>query len=537
MTIARIMQQAAAGTGGEPEGAWDLSYAYYDPPEGLAWDLGAAVGLTAFSISAQETQPTGLFFKPDGTKMYVTGIAGDDVKEYTLSTPWAVTTASFVQNFSVQTQETNPSGLFFKPDGTKMYIMGSTGDDVNEYDLSTAWDISTASYLRVFSVSSQEANPRGLFFKPDGTKMYVTGTAGDDVNEYNLSTAWNVSTASYLQNFSVSAQTLDPTGVSFKSDGTEMYVFSQTDDIINRYELSIPWDVSSASFAQTEIGFGGNAGVENIFVSSDGLRLYTVGIQATAGAQVDSYILGGFNVGPQEANTTGIFFKPDGTKMYVIGTSGDDVNEYDLSTAWDISAASYLQNFSVSSQEDNPRGLFFKPDGTKMYVTGSTGDDVNEYTLSTPWDISTASYLRVFSVSSQETNPTGLFFKPDGTKMYVIGTIGDDVNEYNLSTPWVVTTASYVQNFSVSAQETTPQAIFFKPDGTKMYVIGTAGDDVNEYDLSTAWDISTASYSQLFNFYGGNPACLFFKDDGTQMFVAFIDTSDAILSYTLGVQP
>jgi len=28
-----------------------------------------------------------------------------------------------------------------------------------------------------------------------------------------------------------------------------------------------------------------------------------------------------------------------------------------------------------------------------------------------------------FSVAAQETVPTGIFFKPDGTKMYVIGTI------------------------------------------------------------------------------------------------------------------
>jgi hypothetical protein len=74
---------------------------------------------------------------------------------------------------------------------------------VNEYDLSTAWDITTASYLQNFSVAAQETNPQDLFFKPDGTKMYVIGSSGDDVNEYDLSTAWDVTTASYLQNFTL----------------------------------------------------------------------------------------------------------------------------------------------------------------------------------------------------------------------------------------------------------------------------------------------------------------------------------------------
>ena len=91
-------------------------------------------------------------------------------------------------SFSVAAQETNSSGIFFKPDGTKMYILGLTGDDVNEYDLSTAWDVTSASYLQNFSVAAQESQPQGIFFKPDGTKMYVIGVAGDNTI-YQYSTA------------------------------------------------------------------------------------------------------------------------------------------------------------------------------------------------------------------------------------------------------------------------------------------------------------------------------------------------------------
>jgi sugar lactone lactonase YvrE len=67
--------------------------------------------------------------------------------------------------------------------------------------------------------------------------------------------------------------------------------------------------------------------------------------------------------------------------MYVIGGSGDAVNEYDLSSAWDVSTAVFLQNFSVAAQDTFPTGVFFKPDGTKMYVVGSTGDAVWSYDL------------------------------------------------------------------------------------------------------------------------------------------------------------
>ena len=233
-----------------------------------------------------------------------------------------------------------------------------------------------------------------------------------------------------------------------------------------------------------------------------------------------SYDSVSFSVAAQDTAPQDLFFKPDGTKMYIIGSTNDSVYEYNLSTSWDISTASYLQSFSVASQETVPAGLFFKPDGTKMYICGSTGDDVNEFSLSTAWDISTASYVQLFSVASQETVPAGLFFKPDGTKMYVAGNNGQDVNEYDISTAWDISTASFLQSFSVSAQETSPRGVFFKPDGNKMYVTGSAGQNVNEYNLSTAWNISTASYDQNFSVAAqdSGPTGVYFKDDGAKMY-------------------
>jgi hypothetical protein len=47
---------------------------------------------------------------------------------------------------------------------------------------------------------------------------------------------------------------------------------------------------------------------------------------------------------------------------------------------------------SVSSQDTSPYGLAFSSDGTKMYVTGNTNDTVYQYSLSTAWDVSTASF-------------------------------------------------------------------------------------------------------------------------------------------------
>ena len=155
--------------------SWDLSFATFN---------GTNFGI--FSVQPQETIPNDVYFRDDGLKMYVVGLNLDRVYEYDLSIAWDVTSASFVQNFSVVTQEINPTGLFFKPDGTRMYVVGLTGDDVNEYDLSIAWDVATATYTQNVSVAAQEIVPNGIYFKPDGTRMYITGSTSDAVWAYDL---------------------------------------------------------------------------------------------------------------------------------------------------------------------------------------------------------------------------------------------------------------------------------------------------------------------------------------------------------------
>ena len=61
-------------------------------------------------------------------------------------------------------------------------------------------------------------------------------------------------------------------------------------------------------------------------------------------------------------------------RMFVVGVSGDDVNQYDLSTAWDVSTATYNDSFDVSSQEIFPTGVAFNDMGTRMFVVGSDSD-------------------------------------------------------------------------------------------------------------------------------------------------------------------
>jgi len=556
------------------------------------------------SVAAEETASQGVEFKTDGAKMYVIGSTGDDVNEYDLSTAWDVTTASYVQNFSVSAQAgTSPGKVRFKDDGTKMYVLSSSNDAVYQYSLSTAWNISTASYDSVsLSVTSQEATPRGLFFGDSGTKMYIVGETNDTVYQYTLTSAWDLSTASYASlSFSVTSQETLPNDVFFKSDGTIMYVIGSLGDDVNQYALSSAWNVSTASFTKVSLPsfntWFGEGNANGIYIKPDGTQLYVVGSgtnsvwqQSMSSAWDVATLIPGLYVNAQEATPEGLAFKSDGTKMYIVGASNNTVYQYSLATAWDVLTATYDSvSFSVAAQEAATKGIAFKTDGTKMYIIGTAGDDVNEYALSGAWDISTASFTTTFSVSAQTgTLAQKVQFKDDGTKMYVLSNTNDTIFQYSLSSAWDVSTASYdsvsyaagaitgevncyglaftdsgtkmyiigegtdrVWGFalgtawnlattnayyrSVAAEEANPQSVTFKPDGTEMYVLGTTGDDVNQYSVSTAWQVDKASYVRVFGVAtqtGTLPVKVQFKDDGTKMYV-LSNTNDAIYQYSL----
>jgi len=230
---------------------------------------------------------------------------------------------------------------------------------------------------------------------------------------------------------------------------------------------------------------------------------------------VRNWYLKGFSPILAEANPGGLFFSPDGLTVYIVGTTLDTVLAYSLGVAWDASSVitPAFATLPVAAQESNPQDLHFSPDGVYLFIVGTTADRVLRYTLSTPWDIATAIYdgLEASLSVAQEPTPAGLTFSPDGLNLYVVGPNMDIVYRYILSAAWDLTTAILNSEFSVGAQEANPSALCFNSDGTRLYVLGTTGDDITEYRLTTPWDITTAAYfSESFTFtFEGVPTGLF----------------------------
>ena len=253
------------------------------------------------------------------------------------------------------------------------------------------------------------------------------------------------------------------------------------------------------------------------------------------GASYDSV---SFSVAGQETTPLGMIFGNNGTKMYIVG-AGASVYQYTLSSGFDLSTASYDSvSFSVTSQDTSPRGIAFNLTGEKMFIIGQGSDAIYQYTLSIAWDVSSASYDSAsFSVSAQDTTPQDLFFNLDGSKFFMVGDTTDTVYQYSLSTPFVISSASYDSvSFSAASQSTGCVALSFNNTGTRMFISDYQNDTIYQYSLSSGFDLSTASYDSI-NFsvasQSDNPQGLAFSSDGTTFFVTTV-TGSSVLQYSTG---
>ena len=265
------------------------------------------------------------------------------------------------------------------------------------------WDVSSMSYSGKFAdVSDKAVEPVDITFKPDGTHMYVQdnhyivgggGIQSGFIWQYELSTPWDISTASYdnreIYTIPHAVNDLEPQTLKLRDDGDRVFMTGSFGGWTIEYNLDTPYEMHTFSY--------------------------------TRSAQLNG---GGF----------GMFIKPDGTAFFMVDRNAARIRRIPLPTPWRIDFASpYDQQFFVSGQEATPYDVEFNTDGTRMFVMGTSTDSVHQYDLSVAWDMSSSTYIGSFSFASEETNPRGYEFKPDGSKMYLVG-FGKKVYQYDLGT-------------------------------------------------------------------------------------------------------
>ncbi|WP_211344249.1 BspA family leucine-rich repeat surface protein [Flavivirga rizhaonensis] len=541
-----------------------------------------------FEVTLHLDAPTGLAFNTDGTKMFAIaeGLGGNDdiIAEYNLSIGFDTTTAVYAgaaEQFFVGGQESDPHGLTFNAEGTKMFVIGLNGDAVVEYNLGVAFDVSTAIHAGAaeeFFVGGQETSPTGLAFNTDGTKMFAVGVDDGAVVEYNLSTGFDVSTAVYAgasEEFFVGGQESSPTGLTFNTDGTKMFVIGLNGDAVVEYNLSAGFDVSTAVYAGTSEEFsllGYSASPVDLVFNTNGTKLYVLdGLfggnyvlefvqdvdnyhEATAtngnimantkplvytiindtfsDTNNDDVLDGGFTISNLPSGLTAEFVLSHGDTRATLVLSGNAANNNSSNS---IATLNIVFNATAVTSNTAPT----------LNCSSTTGIDFIDSAIvcANIFDVSTSEFSNQFSVNAQENQLRGVEFNTDGTKMFVIGDSDDAIVEYNLSTGFDVSTAVYAgasQEFFFGGQVPNPLNFAFSTDGTKLFIINGIGpggsSGLYQYNLGTGFDVSTAVFAggfhRRFISQESFPTDLAFNTDGSKMFIIGV-SDDAVIEYIL----
>ena len=259
-----------------------------------------------------------------------------------------------------------------------------------------------------------------LTFNNDGTKMYTSsmrpGGTGDKVYEYDLTAAYNISTATLRTSINVGTYSGSATGIHgamqvvFNNDGTKMFIADHHKTIIE-WTLTTPYDIDTASTTY-------NAGQ-------------------------------GYDTNPNNKRLTSVAFNNDGTKMFVTGNHKDEnpqsIHEYTLDTPFVIeSGVTHVQEVQPDDlQSDYVDGIVFNYDGTKMFITsgGESGGDnkIRQYKLTTAFSIATLSLEGTVELSNYSGLGSGreTAFNSDGSKMFVID-VDAEVYEFDLTCNWSI---------------------------------------------------------------------------------------------------
>lgn len=235
-------------------------------------------------------------------------------------------------------------------------------------------------------------------------------------------------------------------------------------------------------------------------------------------------LLGGYN--PAElAATTGLHLSSDGTKYYSFNYTGHLIYEYEMSTPWDITTSTLTRSATLSAQASNIQAFTFSATGDKFFFVDYTHDSVFEYSLSTAWNISTFTYVRSKSLVTDANNCNAISFSPDGTDMYIGAESTKRLVQYSLSTAYNVSTATFVGYFNMTGINAYPKSQYWAADGLTMLNLGTyaTGEQfVGKFTLSTAFLVSSASLTESFDYTAHtlNMGGMFVKADGTKLYLA-----------------
>jgi len=513
---------------------------------------GSAVAKTFNLGSANVGSANIVRFSTNGMKMFISaiysGYSGRGIVEYSLSSAYDISTASYTA-VSIDLFQTGDDIFSHEPyisnDGFHLYAgvkQGSSVRAVHEYVFGTAWDVTTLTFVATLDVTANNTYNRDVSpsISKDGTKFFTGQIDSDGVtthyNTYTLSPAYDLSSASWVSLFSLPGEFEDTGWRTYNWDSTGTRFYTIGDDTFYQWDTaagdggvgttysSMYYDgVSVFETVSDGVQVSNTLHLEGVssgrIVTSN--ELFEINVNGSVGADIEEIPDFGFDAAsitfttdtasyaPINGTAVGTtFIRKDGLAMYITDSTADPgtVREYTMSTAWDITTKSGTESASfVMSSGDHAAdtdGIWFNDDGTKAIVSGAT--QWAEYSFSPGYDLTSATFVQVVSAFNENTGGSALSFSQDGTKAFRMRRAYSQsrwyLASYNVGTPFDVSTISSITEAEEITSETggnQPYGVTVNNDGTKLFVVHdntgevSGSSKVREYTLSTPYDTTS----------------------------------------------
>jgi DNA-binding beta-propeller fold protein YncE len=352
----------------------------------------------------------------DGSKLYVTGQSpgsGGHLDYVTIA--YDMTTGNLIwskrYDSAVAHLDDVPAAITVSPDGTKLFVTGSSNGGSSGEDYATiAYDASTGAQLWAVRFNSSfglDDTAAAIAVSPDGSRVFVTGSSASSTQGRDYATAAYTTSNGALQwvaRFSSShANNDDPSGIAVTSDGSKVIVtgespgtataatgFRATTLAFAASNGSRLWEVED--FAEPSGSYrprltlnsdGSTAFVTDTVTGASSLDFGTVAYATSNGSRRWTTT---FN-GPDglDDSPTAIAVSPDGNRLYVAGSTGSPSHGKDFLTAAYSAGASFhffwsRRNNGAGNGDDVPNAVAAASDSSKLAVAGSsvgtsTGND------------------------------------------------------------------------------------------------------------------------------------------------------------------
>lgn len=282
----------------------------------------------------------------------------------------------------------------------------------------------------------------------------------------------------------------------------------------NRYALAWTWDIVIPTPSPYK-------NIKKVYLGSTQIRPPV----SSERADIDSFSLTTTKSSWLWSRLHAIATWDSGAKFY-LWQSTTTLYQYNV-TNWDLSNYSNSYSSSISYQS---RWQWCNGDGSRLYVSHDNWS-IYEIRMTTPYSLSGAN-ASTYSVGN---SCCGVSLSWDGTKLYHGGWwFPRTLYEYTLSTPFDASTLSSPTTHTVSAISATSwdnsyiYQTAISPSGKKMYFSADWGK-IYQYNLSTAYDWSTATYYGFMDTWLWGRASFSFRNDGQRLYVAQVGNSSGNL--------